>query len=189
MSQDVDSRLNEASKQQTDAMVQMSEQIARAVSTESTAQANRIEQMFGQVMAAKASSNLLLTKKNNQDKEATPPDTTAALAHPAPDVHEQRRIKAIGRKLLQVKVAMHERQRIHFTHKVFAALKQHTQDSIMSEMATKCKGGHNISQLAAKLSIHGRCTWRTSQSGTTHSGSRFRRTYSSMRKVTLSYMT
>ena len=63
MSQDVDSRLNEASKQQTDAMVQMSEQIARAVSTESTAQANRIEQMFGQVMAAKASSNLLLTKK------------------------------------------------------------------------------------------------------------------------------
>jgi hypothetical protein len=29
----------------------MSEQVARAVSAETTAQANRIEQMFGQVMA------------------------------------------------------------------------------------------------------------------------------------------
>jgi hypothetical protein len=43
------------------------------VSAESTAQANRIEQMFGQVMAAQASSNLLLTKENNQDKDVTPP--------------------------------------------------------------------------------------------------------------------
>ena len=59
------SRLNEASKQQTDAMAQMSEQIARAVSAETTAQANRIEQMFGQMMAAQASSTALLTKESN----------------------------------------------------------------------------------------------------------------------------
>jgi hypothetical protein len=73
MSHDVDSRLKEASKQQTDAMVQMSEQIARAVSAETTAQADRIEQMFGQMMAAQASSKLLLDKESKQDKEATPP--------------------------------------------------------------------------------------------------------------------
>jgi hypothetical protein len=69
----------------------MSEQIARAVSAETTAQANRIEQMFGQMMAAQASSTTLLTKESNQDKKVTPPGTTAVPALPAPDVYEQRR--------------------------------------------------------------------------------------------------
>ena len=74
MSHNVDSRLDEASKQQTDAMAQMSEQIARAVSAETTAQADRIKQMF-ECSARwwqhkQASSNLLLTK------EATPPGST-----------------------------------------------------------------------------------------------------------------
>jgi hypothetical protein len=44
----VESRLEKASKQQTDVMLQMSEQIARAVvAAEPTAQSNRIEQMSG----------------------------------------------------------------------------------------------------------------------------------------------
>jgi hypothetical protein len=54
-----------------------------------------------------------------------------SLAPTAPDVHEQRRIQANARGLLQVKIARHERQRITYSHsRAFAALKGHTQDSI-----------------------------------------------------------
>ena len=69
----VESRLEKASKQQTDVMLQMSEQIARAVvAAEPTAQSNRIEQMSGAMMTAQgASSTQLLTKESNQDKEVS----------------------------------------------------------------------------------------------------------------------
>jgi hypothetical protein len=47
----------------------------------------------------------------------------------------------------------HERQRITYSHRAFAALKQLThEDSIMDDMTIECKRGHNISQLAVKLS-------------------------------------
>jgi hypothetical protein len=52
---EVDPRLDGASKQQTDVMLQISEQIARAVAAESTAQSNRIEQMSGAVRDGSAS--------------------------------------------------------------------------------------------------------------------------------------
>jgi hypothetical protein len=170
LTNNVESRLEETSKQQANVMIQMSEQIARAVSAEASAQTNRIEQMFGAVMAAQASSTQLLTKESNQDKEVTPPGTTTTPALPAPDVHELRRIEANGRRLLQVLIMARERQRIAYTHRAFAAFKAHAQDSIITEMstrsgvykgATNCanmEGGgyvlvlHSIPQLAAKLS-------------------------------------
>jgi hypothetical protein len=70
----------------------------------------------------------------------------------APDVHEQRQIKADARGLLQVKIARHDRQRITYAHRAFAAFNRQTQNSIMDEMNTECRKGHNISQLAARLS-------------------------------------
>ena len=167
---DVETRLKEASKQQTNVMLQMSEQIARAVTAESTAQSQRIEQMFGAVMAAQASSTQLLTKESNQDKEVTHLGTTTTPALLAPDVHELRRIEANGRRLLQVLIMARERQRIAYTHNAFAAFKAHTQESIIIEMSTRSgvyknasnyasiEGdgyvlvSHNITQLAAKLS-------------------------------------
>jgi hypothetical protein len=66
----------------------MAEQIARSVTAEPLAQSNCIEQMFGAMMAAQASSTQLLTKESNQDKEVTPPGTTTIPALPAPDVHK-----------------------------------------------------------------------------------------------------
>ena len=167
---DVETRLEEASKQQTNVLLQMSEQIARAVAAETSAQANRIEQMFGAVMAAQASSTQLLTKESNQDKEVTHLGTTTTPALLAPDVHELRRIEANGRRLLQVLIMARDRQRIAYTHNAFAAFKAHTQESIIIEMSTRSgiyknasnyasmEGdgyvlvSHNITQLAAKLS-------------------------------------
>jgi hypothetical protein len=60
----------------------LSEQIVRSVTAEPFAQSNRIEQMFGEMMAAQASSTQLLTKESNQDKEVTP--LVPRLAHPYP---------------------------------------------------------------------------------------------------------
>jgi hypothetical protein len=138
LTNDVESRLEEASKQQTNVMLQMSEQIVRSVTAEPLAQSNRIEQMFGAVMAAQASSTQLLTKESNQDKEVTPPGTTAIPALPAPDVHKLRQIDSNGRRLLQVLIMARERQRIAYSHRAFVAFKAHTQHgSTITEMSTR----------------------------------------------------
>jgi hypothetical protein len=93
--------------------------------------------MFGAVMAAQAGSTQLLTKESNQEKEVTPSGTTAIPALPAHDVHKLRQIESNGRGLLQVLIMARERQRIAYSHRAFAALKKHTQDSIIKEMSTR----------------------------------------------------
>jgi hypothetical protein len=59
--------MRQANIRQIDAVMRMSEQIARTVTAEtSTAQADRVEQMFGQMMAAQANPKLLRALGNRE---------------------------------------------------------------------------------------------------------------------------